>query len=110
MKKELPKENWVDFLMNFAKNNEGKMVRVYAKGMGGGTAELGQNKLISFEGDCSGEIVNGVRLVIGNGPQAGSLFHYISAPTHISYEASEEKGTINKLTMSDVQFLQVRPA
>ena len=99
MKKELPKENWVQLLSDFAIYNEGSLVSLYTKSKEG-ERQIGENNLIAFEGDCDGEIVNGVKIVIGGeGESPKELVHYVKSPVSISYEENEEKGTVDKLTL-----------
>ncbi len=100
MDQKLPRENWVEFLNSFAKSNEGKMVSLYVEA-GEGERQIGENNLIAFEGDCAGEIVNGVKVVIGGeGENFENLVHYIKTPASIVYEENEEKGTIEKLALT----------
>jgi hypothetical protein len=99
MMKEMPKSSWVDFLMNFAKNHEGQIVRLYAEDGFEGKKLVGENMLIAFEGDCDGEIVNGVKVVIGDeGDNPNNVFHFIKSPQKIEVD-EDENGVIGQVIL-----------
>ncbi len=86
--------------MHFARENTGKNVRIYVENDVGGKKMIGANPLISFEGDCDGNIVNGVKIVAGEeGSNPANVFHFIKSPQKISIEENEETGEIEKITL-----------
>jgi len=101
MRKEIPESSWVDYLMQFAKENEGKQAEVRVDFGGEKNRLLGQDALIAFEGDCDGEIVNGVKVVLGGeGDGPDNIFHRIGRPTKlIVYE--REDGTVEAIELTD---------
>jgi len=80
--KELPESSWGEFLMDFSKSNEGKAVKVSAQFKEGSIRTLGQNKLITFEGDCTGDVWERVKVAIGDmeGGSPDALFHTVTFP------------------------------
>jgi hypothetical protein len=100
MIKELPKSSWVDFLMDFAKDHEGEVVDLYVDN-GEGEKLIAENQLISFEGDCDGEIVNGVKVVIGEeGDNPDNLFHFVKSPQKIEFDEDDD-GVVESITIED---------
>ncbi|MFA5926992.1 MAG: DUF5335 family protein [Patescibacteria group bacterium] len=84
MRKDIPQSGWVDFLMRFAKENEGKRVKLTVQTPQEGEKLLSKQPLVAFEGDCSGDIVQGVKIVTGEeGDNPDNLFHYIESPQEI---------------------------
>lgn len=103
MRKEIPQSNWVDLLMRFAKDNEGRVVRLTVETSQEGEKLLGELPLVAFEGDCSGEIVKAVKVVLGaEGEHPDNLFHVIQFPEIVEIEESKD-GTVNKLIVRDKQ-------
>lgn len=101
MKKELPKSSWVQFLNNFSKENENQLVKLYLiqndqKNL------LKEGHLVSFEGDCSGDIVKELKIVIGEeGDTPDNLFHYIKSPKNLSIEENEDTGLVESIFITN---------
>ncbi|MEK9156417.1 MAG: hypothetical protein AAB360_03945 [Patescibacteria group bacterium] len=99
MIKDLPESSWVEFLMNFAKDHRGELVSLYAENETDGRRLIGRNQLIALEGDCVGEIVRGVKIVIGGeGDHPDNLFHFIKSPQSITIDENED-GTISEVIL-----------
>ncbi|OQA04072.1 MAG: hypothetical protein BWY68_00529 [bacterium ADurb.Bin400] len=103
MEKEIPESNWVEFLMEFAKNHQGEMVKIYIKSDELSKSLIGEDPLIAFEGDCAGEIVRGVKVIVGEeGEHPDNLFHYIASPRKIRVEENQN-GEITRLMIESVE-------
>lgn len=99
MQKQISETNWADYLMTFARENEGKMVKMYVENGGEGKNLIGHDPLISFEGDCDGDIVNGVKIVVGEeGDKPNNVFHLVPSPRSMEVEERDD-GTIAKIML-----------
>jgi len=101
MTKDVPQTNWADFLMNFASENEGSKVRLLIL-QNGEKKLLKEGHLISFEGDCSGEMVNAIKTVIGEeGAEPDNLFHNIESPKEVSILENDKTGEVQEIHFVD---------
>lgn len=91
MEKEIPEKDWANFLMAVAVSNQGKKVALYLQIKDEEERKIGTMPLVAIEGDCRGDIVDGVKIVIGEmgDDNPDNLFHYVDDPQSIKAETTE---------------------
>lgn len=99
---EIPKSEWVKFFEELSNNNRGRMVRMWLESDELGKKKLAENFLITFEGDCAGDMVDLVKIIVGDmeGPDPEAVYHNVPYPLLVEIE-NDENGKAKKLVLED---------
>lgn len=101
MIKNIPKTNWAEYLLDFAKDNEGKKVKLFGQD-NDGIRLIGRDRLIAFEGECDGNMIHIIKIVVGaEGEKPENVFHYVQSPLSLKVEENDANGETQKIYLED---------
>jgi Family of unknown function (DUF5335) len=87
--REIPREEWVEFLDSFSRQHEGWLVTVEVLGEEiGAQVEAEEMMLEGVTADLKGVGEDVISIILGNGSQE-RITHNITQPTHVRIEQTE---------------------
>jgi hypothetical protein len=87
--REIPREEWREFLDGFSRQHEGWLVTVEVMGEeAGAQVEAAEKPLEGITAELSGGGEGSISITVGRTP-AGRVTHNITSPTHVRIEQAE---------------------
>jgi hypothetical protein len=87
--REIPREEWAEFLEGFSRQHEGWLVTVEVLGEGvGAQVEAEAKPLAGITAEPNGGGEGSISITVGRTP-AGRVTHNVASPTHVRIEQAE---------------------